>query len=353
MILELIVAFSICVFVPILVGDLMLPKDSLGKQYIVGVLGTLAISQVLFIPFIVNQHHFTPYFVVYVLLVGGLCAFSVVKRHSLYKERLHSLFDVKDNIGTINIWMICAILLIGIQVVRVGVGHFFVYADNAHYIPVINDLIETDLDCYLEYKSGTPGAIEYNVKYLYTTYFPYLASICKVSGLHPAVLVQTVLPIILTISFYNLVWHYGLVLLKDKKSAWMFLLFFVVLVETIGGYDDTFANHAVAGIYFGKKIVFTILLPYIMLFIAEKTSLLEDEVNNLSSKYTLLLIVMIIGVCAPSLMGTGLAPITLFALGVVLSVRKKSLIPFAQMILAMLPSVVFLLMVVYHMYFKS
>ena len=349
--IQFIIAFLIVTIVPILVGDLILPNESVGKQYIMGVLGTLAVSQCLFLPFIIFQHHYTPYYVAYILIIGGICLLSIIKRHKNYYARFKSLINIKNSIGVVNVWMILAILLIGIQIARVAIGHFFVYADNSFYIPVINDLIETDLDYYLDFKTGAPGVKESNVKYLFTTYFPYLASVCKTSGLHPAILVQTLLPIVLTISLYNLVWHYGLVLLKDKRSAWMFVLFFSVLVETIGGYDFTFANHAVSGIYFGKKIVFTILLPYIMLFIAERTSLLDNEVTNLKKNDVFLLLIMIIGVCAPSLMGTGLAPIILLSMGIVLTFRRKSLIPLIQMCIAMIPPFVFLLMAVAYLYF--
>ena len=344
------IALLICTVVPMLIGDLLIPNEAIGKQYIMCILTTLAISQVLYLTFVIYQHPFTPYYIGYVLIIGGLCILSVVKRHSHYGETFRALLDVKRNIGSINTWMILAFILIGIQVARVAFGHFFVYADNARYIPIINDIIETDKDYYLDFTNGIPGSKETDIKYLFTTYFPYLATICKISGLHPAVLVQTLLPVVLTLSLYNLAWHYGLVLFKEKESAWRFVFFFAVLVETIGGYDYTFANHAVSGIYFGKKIVFTILLPFIMLFIAERTSLLEDKVTNMSWNDVLALLVMIIGVCAPSLMGTGLAPIVLLAMGIVLIVRKKSLMPMLQMGIAMIPAIIFLLLVVNHLH---
>lgn len=351
-IIQFVVASIICIIIPLLIGDLLIPEEVMGKKFIMGLLGTLAVSQLVFVPFIVLQHHFTPYFYVYVFIIGGLSVFSFIKRHKHYLVDLKRLVNLKESIGKINLWMVFSVLLIAFQIARVAWGQFFVYADNAHYIPVINDLIETDIDYYLEYIRGTPGAKETDIKYMFTTYFPYIASICKISGLHPAIMVQTLLPVILTISLYNLVWHYGLVLFNNKHSSWMFMFFFGVLVETIGGYDYTYANHAISGIYFGKKVVFTILLPFIMLFIAERTSLLENQVRNLKTSEVLLLLFMMIGVCAPSLMGTGLAPIVLFSLGLVLTIRSKSFKPLIQMGIAMMPSVVFLLMVVIHLYFR-
>ena len=349
--IQLIIALVICIVVPLLIGDLLLPNEAMGKQYIMGLLGTMAVSQMLFLPFIIFQHHYTPYFIIYIIIIGGCSIYSVVKRHKHYLDTCKLFFRIKDNIGEVNVWMVFAISLILVQVLRVAIGHFFVYADNVFYIPVTNDILETDLDYYLDFNLGAPGNKESNIKYVFTTYFPYLASVCKISGLHPAIFVQTVLPIILTPTLYILVWHYGKVLFDDKRTTWMFVFFFAVLVETIGGYDFTFANHAVSGIYFGKKVVFTILLPYIVLFIVEKTSLLEDTVTNLSGKNNLLLLLMVIGVCAPSLMGTGLAPIALFSLGIVLAIRKKTVVPLIQMGIAMMPSIIFLLMAISYLYF--
>ena len=351
-VIQFIIAFMICTIVPMLIGDLLLPKESLGKQYIMGILGTLAISQCLFLPFIIFQHRFTPYFIVYVLIIAGLCGLSIVKHHQDYIPRIKSILAPKGYIGEFNIWMILAVLLIAVQVVRVAVGHFFVYADNVLYIPVVHDLIETDKDYFLDYTLGVPGARETDRKYLFTSYFPYLASICKCSGLHPAILMQTLLPIILTITTYVLVWHFGLLLFKDKQTSWMLVLFYGILAETIGGYDHTQANSVVSGIYFGKKIVFLILIPFLMLYIVEHSSLLERDANKLSTKDILLLFVMVTGTCAPSLMGTGLAPIVLFLMGIVLSVRRKSLIPLFQMLIPMVPSIVFLSMVVCYLYVK-
>ena len=82
-IIQLIVAILICIVVPVLIGDLLLPNEAIGKQYIMGILTTLAISQALYLPFIIYQHPFTPYFVVYVLaficgmVKGELIVFSI------------------------------------------------------------------------------------------------------------------------------------------------------------------------------------------------------------------------------------------------------------------------------------
>lgn len=352
MLLQLLIAILICIFVPVLIGDLLLPNEAMGKQIIMGVLTTLAISQVVFLPFIYYQHNYTPYYYAYILIIGGLCILSVFKRYKHYPETFRALMNAKEIIGELNLWMILAILLIGVQVARVVIGHFFVYADNSMYIPIINDLIETDKEYFYDHIMGRPGARETNIKYLFTTYFPYLASISKLSGLHPAVLVQTVLPAYFTIITYNLVWHFGLLLFNDKRTSWMFVLFYGFLAETIGGYDHTQANSVVSGIYFGKKIVFLILIPYIMLYIAERSALLEDNVKRLNTKDIFLLFVMVTGTCAPSLMGTGLAPIVLFLLGIVLSVRRKSMISFFQLLIPTIPSIVYLSMVVSYLYFR-
>ncbi len=351
-VVQFILAILICIVVPMLIGDLLIPNEALGKKMIMGILTTLAVSQVLFIPFIYYQHNYTPYFYAYILIIGGLCILSVFKRHNHYHETFRALLNVKENVGELNNWMILAILLIGVQVARVVIGHFFVYADNSMYIPIINDLIETDKEYYYDHIMGRPGAHETNIKYLFTTYFPYLSSISKLSGLHPAVLVQTVLPAYFTIITYNLVWHFGLFLFKDKRSSWMFVLFYGLLAETIGGYDHTQANSVVSGIYFGKKIVFLILIPFIMLYIAEHSALLEDKVEKLKAKDIFLLFVMVAGTCAPSLMGTGLAPIVVFLMGIVLSVKRKSVIPFFQLLIPIIPSIVYLSMVVCYLYFR-
>lgn len=348
-----VIALIICTVVPLVIGDLVLPDSSFCNRYILGIFSTLAVAQVLYLPFIYYQHSYTVYFWIYVVLVSGLCVFSVIKNHSHYKKDLTSILSLNKFKENLCIWSIVALIIIGIQVLRVAFGHFFVYADNATYIPIINDILETDLDAYLYFKTGEPGFREGNIKYLFTTYFPYLATICKISGVHPAILVQTILPVILTIVSYALVWQYGFLLFKEKKSSWVFVFFFSVLVETIGGYDYTYANHVISGIYFGKKIVFTILLPYILLFIAERTSLLEDKTVVLSKADVIRVFIMMVGICAPSLMGTGLAPIVLFCMGIVLMIRKKSLVPMLQMVISMVPTIVMLLMVVHYLYFKK
>ena len=353
LVLEIIIATVICIVVPPLIGDLLLPSEVAAKRYIMGIFGTLALAQLLFLPFIIHQHHFTPYFLVFISLIAGLCIYAVIKNNKRYGSEWTAFFSFKWLKDHISIWMIVALVVIGTQVVRVTFGHFFVYADNSTYIPIINDLIETDKDAYLFIKTGEPGFVETDRKYLFTTYFPYLASICKLSGVHPAVLVQTILPPILTIVSYMLVWQYGYFLFKDKKAAWIFTLFFSILIETIGGYDYTYANHVLTGIYFGKKIVFTILLPSILLFLGEKTSILEDNVSLLSRTDVFRLAVMMLGTSAPSLMGTGLAPIVLFCMGIVLVIRKKSIKPMFQMMVGMVPAIVMLFMVIYYLYFKG
>lgn len=354
MFIEICIASFISLIIPILMGDLILPNEALGKRYIMGMLTTLAIAQVVYFPLVLlHRHHYFPYFIGYVIIVIGLCFYSIYNNRMTYKDRLKSVFSIERWLDGKSIWLVLSVLLVGFQVVRCVFGHFFVYADDSHYITLINDLLETDLYNDLYYVNGSSDFVETDVKYLFTTYFPYLATISRLSGLHPSILVQTVLPFFLTISLYSLVWHYGMLLFKQKKNAWMFVFFFAVLVETMSGYLLTHANHVIVSIYYGKKIVFTIFLPFIMLFIAEKTSMLEGKVKNLSKKDVVALFIMMLGTCAPSLMGTGLAPIVLFSMGATLCVRKKSIVPMVQMGMGMFPAIVVLLMVIYHMFIRG
>ena len=350
MLIELCIAAIICIVVPFLIGDLLLHDAPLGKRYIMGIMVSLAIAQIIFLPVARFQQKFTVYYIIYISIIAVICAFSVIRNHKDYRKDMMSTINLSKIKEQISIWMILSIILIGCQVLRTTCGSFFVYADNVRYIPAVNDLLETDRYYLFDYKTGAPCSADNDIKYIYTTYFPYLGTICRLSGLHPAVLVQTLLPFILTITMYNLVWHYGFFLLANKKHAWIFVFFFAVLIETVGGYDYTYANHAVAGIYFGKKIIFTILLPFVLLFIAERSCWLEDKPVLLDKKDVGRLFIMMLGICAPSLMGTGLAPITLFTSGVVLSVRSKSLKPMGQIIIAMIPSIIMLMLVLCHNY---
>lgn len=351
LVLEVIIATVVCLGVPLLVGEMLLHGEAIGKCYIMGMFVTLAIAQIVYFPLVYFRHqHYTPYYWVYITVVGLLCVYSIFKYHKEYLRRFRHLLSVKKRIGDYNLWMILSILIIVIQIIRGVLGRFFVYADDVLYIPVINDMLETDVYSFLSWKDGYVGFVETDRKYLFTTYFPYLATICKLSGLHPAILVQTVFPSIMTIVIYSLVWCYGMMLFDDRKKSWVFVFFFAFLIETMSGYLLTFANHVIVSNYYGKKLVFTILLPFILLYIAEKTLLVENNVSSLKRKDVLMLIVMDLGICAPSLMGTGLAPVLLFAMGVVLCVRKKSIIPMRQVLIAMIPSIVMISAVAIYLY---
>ncbi len=350
-IIELLLSIVVILVVPFLVGDLVLPhNEAITKRYIIGFITTLAISQIVYFPLVCfNQWRYSPFYYAYLTVIGILCTISVYKLFKNSSIKVSCILTI-NRLCSFNIWKLLSCVLIGVQIVRGLIGRFYVYADDAHYIPWMNDMIETDRYNNVYYVNGIVNYHETDIKVMLSTYFPYLDSISKFSGLHPSILVQTILPVFFMITIYVLVWHYGLLLFKSIRNSWIFVFVFAVLIETTSGYLLTFSNHVIVANYYGKKIVFTIIIPYLLLFIAERTALLEERVHLLEKKDVIRLFIISLGACAPSLMGTGLVPIVLFSIGIVLSFRQKSIVPMGQMVIAMIPSITVLFMAFLYLY---
>ena len=141
MLIELCIAAIICIVVPFLIGDLLLHDAPLGKRYIMGIMVSLAIAQIIFLPVARFQQKFTVYYIIYISIIAVICAFSVIRNHKDYRKDMMSTINLSKIKEQLSIWMILSIILIGYQVLRTTCGSFFVYADNVRYIPYTNDLL--------------------------------------------------------------------------------------------------------------------------------------------------------------------------------------------------------------------
>lgn len=333
-------ASVIFLLIPFLLGDVIFETESVIEKYIRGFLLCMAIIQTVGIPAIFMRWKLNTFIVLsVVILIVVLITSLVYSKKGIHHLYIYGLREKKIVFPKDLFFLLFGIVLV-IQLIRVTRGAFFVFADNTVYVPYINDMVETGEIYPYDTILGRPipPTESVGIKYMFTTYFLFLASISRISGLHALLLTQTVLPILLTIVFYATTWLFSSILFDNTKGRFRFLFFVSLIIEFSGGFDYTLANHVLAGIYFGKKIVFTIFIPYLYYYVAKLSKMHLKKTRILSWKEVLLLMIFTWGTCAMSLMAAGLVPIVLLILGVVLSFRCKSPIPLGQMAVASLPA---------------
>ena len=341
-IVQSMLASVVFLLIPFLLGDVIFESECIIEKYIRGFLLCMAIVQTVGLPAIFMRWKLNTFIifsgmVFVVVLIAGL----IYSKKSLHHLYIYSLRKRKIILPKDLFFVLFGIVLL-IQLIRVFRGAFFVFADNTVYVPYINDMVETGKIYPYDTILGQPIPPNESVgiKHMFTTYFLFLASISRISGLHTLLLTQTVLPILLTIIFYATTWLFSSILFDNTKGRFRFLFFVSLIIEFSGGFDYTLANHVLAGIYFGKKIVFTIFIPYLYCYVAKLCGIYSKKTRNLSWKEVLLIMIFTWGTCSMSLMAAGLVPIVLLILGVVLLFRCKSPIPLGQMVIASLPALV-------------
>ncbi len=339
---------TVIMLVPAFVVGGVFENESVLERLIKGFIVSLAEMQLVGVPCVFLKTSFSTIVILYVTLMVITAVYAIYRdiRNKTYLDYHVNILSL-ETYSAIDIMIIPIIFLVFKQIAQAVNGQFFVFADNNVYIPYINDIVETGKIYPFNYETGNEVEIsEVSSKYKFTSYFPYLAMICKGSGMHATVLTQTFLYIVYILMFYVVMWIFSSVLFKKRSGRWMFVFFVAVLVEMTCGMDFTFANHVIANPYMGKKILFTIFIPFMWFLICKMYKLCEKETENTTWYKIVELAVMSFGGCCVSLMAGGLVPMVYITLGVIISFKNKSFKPFTQMLLASIPALVLSIVVI-------
>lgn len=312
--------------IPYIIGCTIDKNSSFFESYLIGFSVEMGIFLVLCIPMNLLQIDFDKLCLSYSIILVWLVVGALIIKKSWRTEKSSKKFTFILGL---------AIGMILYQIIRTLLFMPYIDGDDCAYISMVNDIKSTNVIHGLDYLTGISiPVVNVALKYRLTAYYPFLAYISKISGLHPLILCKTILPIFYMAMGYMTVWLIAKRLFANQKREEMFFLIYVVLIE-VGNYSYyTISRRMLMWSWNSKSVLFTILLPALFYF----SNKFFDEKMKVRSYIILMSIVA--ACCSATLMGAGMAPLLLLSVALVYAVIQKRFLVLIQALLCCIPAMV-------------
>lgn len=237
----------------------------------------------------------------------------------------------------VNLLLGAVLFVIIYQILTVFFQQPVAYSDDYFYQPFMQELVGDNVTYTNTYfQTGLPvEGLQMSSKYIFSSYYQYLAMISAVSGVHTLIFTKTIYPVFM-VAYYYLIWSvFGTWLFrKDEKKQLIFLLF-VALASLYGGYSQyTIIKRLLLYVWNGKTGLAVFSLPFFFVY----TNL---WLNKPITKKSLIIIALLqITASMNSLMGFLLTPMMIVCLGIVKGIRDRKFSSLVKYVLTCLPAVI-------------
>ena len=237
-------------------------------------------------------------------------------------------------------WIIFPLSIIAFQIFRSVLRMNSVYSDDDTYMPVILDMLKTDK--ILETNAITGELHNYytynNPKLLLSAWLQFLAFLSSVSGLHPLILVKTVLPSVFICWHYLIIWKLTFYLSRDYGRRIGMLFFYALLMEFGSPSLNTdFSYYLFTWNWYGKSVLQFFAIPIVILFF-----LMIREIHT-GWREGLILMILVTAGLGFSMMGMILLTILVLVFVLIECVEKHSVREMWLLVPPFVPLVVYAL----------
>lgn len=330
-IINVLIWFIIC---PYLVGKMIClgKKDTLRNNdifcYIIGYFGTVSIFTVLYFPVLIFDGRYSVLRNLFLIIISIICIISLiinVKRINI----LNSSYIKNIKIKRMDyIVLFSLIFLVVLQIFRI-IKCSYVNVDDSVYIPISNDILYSNRISLIDYETGKifDNIWIIDSKYTGASWFSMIAFYTEMFQVNTITMYKVIFPVFFLILFYLILWTISSEFFEESSTKRMiYIIINIVLMEN--RYNDmVFWNGG-----WGKTVVKSgciLLLFYVLYKIYQKEKLeLRDSI--------LLLAITFAGV-GMTMMTLVLFPVLLGILSLIQSIRRKSLLPMLQVIIAVIP----------------
>ena len=264
-------AFLLLLIVPLGYGRLLTFRyTGMKGAYFYGLAMFYAVFSCIVIPMTIARRPFHE--VVYVgAVLCGLSA-AVFLADLIWNRKRYSFFsgltDLKKTLFHYW-WFIFPACIILFQIMRSVLRMNGVYSDDDTYLPIILDMIKTDAVIGTDWITGglNNDSLYSNPKMLLTAWLQSLAAFSSFVGIHPLILIKTILPVFLISWHYLIVWKITSFLNKDRKIRIAVLFFYALLMEFGSQSLKTdLSYYLFTWSWYGKAVLQFIGIPVIILF---------------------------------------------------------------------------------------
>lgn len=269
--------FFVLFFVPVGMGNVFLVKQGRKTRFVCGFAASLLIFEILMLIF----HATGASFRVMVLLWSGICGLLALYGVWKNREKLRCPPNMKNTVldKTELLLLLIVALVVAVITLNTVLNTTYVNWDDQTYVPNAVGTWETDQVNRTAPYSGSIRGPFYDKKYVIAGWPIYSAMLAVLSGLHPAIVFRTILPLVeipTSIALiYLLLQHF---FQRSRKKALLGVLYYIffalAVAEKMGGNCSEwwlFVN-----CWTGKALSFNIVVPLVLWLLFE----LEQKSEN-------------------------------------------------------------------------
>lgn len=301
MIIQLFILAVVLLVVPFLAGGTF-PKADKGVygilfQWICGQILLWAGFELICVPLILVAGNFRPVVRLFLLYMAGTVVLAVLcgiwrKRKAPTPLSLSVTNDRNQDTLSIVLWC-CAAALLLLQLILTCILAYE-EGDDAFYFSISTST--NDSDTMYRKLPYTGASTDISARHSLAPFPIWIAFLARISGMHPVVIAQIVLPVVLSLMSYSIYLLIGRHLLSNSPGK---LPLFMVILECLvlfGGYSlYTAENFLLVRLSQGKAVLANIILPFIFLMFYILLEQLQKTKTSGSGYWLLLACVMTAG----------------------------------------------------------
>lgn len=277
--------FFVLLFVPFGVGCSVLPQKKKVLQFVCGFAASLSLFEILMLIFHTTGASFR-------LMVGLWCALcGLVALYGVFREKPKVLRSMTQNKTqnkthpgrTTTVLLVVVILIVAAVTANTVLNTTYVNWDDQTYCANAVSTWQTDaVNRYASY-SGTLKAAFYNKKYVIAGWPIYSSMLAELSGIHPAIVFRTLLPLFEIPAAFGIVYlllreFFPQHINKALLGVVYYIFFALAVSEKMGG--DCSEWWIFVNCWTGKSLSFNIVVPLVLWLLLR----LEKEPNHQMQK---------------------------------------------------------------------
>lgn len=259
-------------------------NESVASMYVTGIISGMAIYEVIYL-FLVFRYEslskttFIWGAIMLLFIVAGIVTEIVYGRKNKSKSlygRLQSYFE-DIRIHHVIAVCICAAYIIFTLVYQRE------YTDDSLFVGMASTAYSTDTLIRFSPFTGKQIELSYVAKYILSGYHAYMASVSRIFGMQPVVMMHNALPVIIIVMHYIICYKLARIILRNRKYADYAIIFLTVinLFSMYNKFELTTSAWLFTGPWYGKSIIGNVIIPALWYYLIR---IMDEDSNAKATK---------------------------------------------------------------------
>lgn len=251
--------------IPLGIGLLLIPSNSKAQVFITGLCASWSLFEILAILFHCTQWPLHVMTLLWLCICVGVASVGYFRKQDAVVCWFQS-FQCRQNRWELALWGVLIVLVIA-QTLSTVLGTFYGNWDDSTYCSIATTSWYTDTANRYSPQSGEWGAVLYDGQYVLAAWPLLSASIAQLTGIHPAIIFRTLMPLVeVPLAYWILYLLARFFFVEDRKKAVATVIVAVVInLITANQMGQNSAEWwLILNPWTGKAIASNIMVPLIL-----------------------------------------------------------------------------------------